>query len=140
MHSAPYIAQRITDAITFIHKRMGLFLLNYVNDFVGAEAKELIWKAYRFLSKLLEDLGVETSQQKIVEPTTRLEFLGITFDAEKQSMEIPLSKVQEIITELDTWLYKSSATRKEIESLVGKLQFAAKCVRMGRIFISRLIN
>ena len=32
MRSAPYIAQRITNAIAYIHRRLGYFLLNYVDD------------------------------------------------------------------------------------------------------------
>ena len=28
MRSSPYIAQRVTDAITYIHKTMGMYLLN----------------------------------------------------------------------------------------------------------------
>ena len=30
--------------------------------------------------------------------------------------------------------------RKDLESLIGKLQFVTACVRPGRIFISRLLN
>ena len=37
MRSAPYITQRITNAIAYIHRQMGFFLLNYVDNFVGAE-------------------------------------------------------------------------------------------------------
>ena len=35
MRTAPLIAQRITNAIRHIHKKMGYFLLNYVDDFRG---------------------------------------------------------------------------------------------------------
>ena len=140
MRSAPYIAQGVTNAIAYIHKQMGLYLLNYVDDFVGAELREKIWQGYRFLTNLLKDLGVDTSKEKMVEPTTRMEFLGITFDSETMTMEIPPNKVKEILQELDTWLYRSTASRREVESIIGKLQFASKCVRIGRIFISRLIN
>ena len=140
MRSAPYIAQRITNAITHIHRQMQFFLLNYVNDFVGAEHKNNIWKAYNHLSKLLKDLQVDTSQEKMVPPTTRLEFLGITFDSLTMTMEISEDKMEEIKQELESWLTKTQARRREVESLVGKLQFLAKCVKAGRIFLSRLIN
>ena len=140
MRSAPYIAQRITNAIAYIHRQMQYFLLNYVDDFVGAEHREQIWQAYTALTQLLEALGVETSENKIVPPTTQLEFLGITFDTETMTIEISEEKLEDIKEELATWLYRTKARRKEVESLVGKLQFMAKCVRAGRIFISRLIQ
>ena len=140
MRSAPYIAQRITNAIAYIHRSLEFFLLNYVDDFVGAELQEKIWEAYHALSDLLQSLRVETSRDKIVPPTLRLEFLGITFDSNTMTMEISDKKVEEIKTELSTWLYKTAAKCREVESLVGKLQFVAKCIRSGRIFLGRLIR
>ena len=41
---------------------------------------------------------------------------------------------------LRAWLSKSEATRREVESLGGKLSFIATCVRPGRLFISRLLD
>ena len=140
LRSAPYIAQRVTNAIAYIHRQLQYFLLNYVDDFVGAELREHIWQAYNALNTLLENLRVDVPQEKLVPPTTRLEFLGITFDSTTMTMEISEQKIQDIMTELRTWLYKGSATRKEVESLIGKLQFLAKCIKAGRIFLSRLIQ
>ena len=37
-------------------------------------------------------------------------------------------------------MYRTKAKRREAESLIGKLQFVAKCVKAGRVFLSRLIN
>ena len=140
MRSAPYIAQRITNAIAYIHRRLEYFLLNYVDDFVGAEVEEKIWGAYNALTTLLHELQVGISEEKLVPPTTRLEFLGVTFDSEKMTMEISQQKMKDISEELHTWLYKTAASRKEVESLIGKLQFLAKCIKAGRIFLSRIIQ
>ena len=140
MRSAPYIAQRVTNAIAYIHRKLQFFILNYVDDFVGAEVKEMIWQAYQALISLLEELRAETSADKVVPPTTRLEFLGITFDSNNMTMEISDTKMAEIAKEIQGWLLKSTAMRKEVESLIGKLQFLAKCIKAGRIFLSRLIQ
>ena len=88
LRSAPYIAQRITNAIAYIHRQLQFFLLNYMDDFVGAELKEHIWEAFLALTNLLDRLRVEVSKEKMVPPSTRLEFLGITFDCETMTMEI----------------------------------------------------
>ena len=60
LRSAPYIAQRVTNAIAYIHCKLEFFLLNYVDDFVGAEVKERIWEAYQALTTLLEKIKVDT--------------------------------------------------------------------------------
>ena len=85
-------------------------------------------------------MRVDTSPEKRVPPTTRLEFLGIIFDLVKMTMEISDQKMEDITAEVKGWLLKASATRREVESLIGKLQFLAKCIKAGRIFLSRLIN
>ena len=140
MRTAPYIAQRVTNAISHIHRKLHYFLLNYVDDFVGAELEEIIWAAYETLTSLLRELRVEISMEKLVPPTMRLEFLGIIFDTMKMTMEISQDKMSNIQQELQRWLLKTSARRREVESLIGKLQFLAKCIRAGRIFLSRLIH
>ena len=140
MRIAPYIAQRVTSAIRYIHQKLQYFLLHYVDDFVGAETKEMIWAAYEHLTQLLEELKVETAPEKMVPPTTRMEFLGITLDSQTMTMEMPREKIEDTIKELSTWLFKTKATRKELESLVGRLQFMGKCIKPGRVFISRLVN
>ena len=140
VRSGPYIAQRITNAITWIMQQVEHFALNYVDDFVGADIQVRAWEAFQFLSKLLRDLRIQTSPEKVVEPTTRLEFLGTTFDSNTMTIEVPHNKLKEILAELGLWATKDTATRQEIESLIGKLQFAARCVKSGRIFLARLLN
>ena len=119
---------------------MQFYLLNYVDYFLGAETREKIWDAFNHLTQLLQELRVDTAPEKIVPSTTRLEFLGITVDSNTMTMEIPQEKIKEVMQELKTWLYRTVCTRREIESLVGKLQFMGKCVKPGRIFVARLIN
>ena len=112
LRSVPYIAQRITNAIAFIHRQMEYFLLNYVDDFIRAEVQQRAWQAFQALTLLLEKLNVETSKDKIVPPTTRLEFLGITFDSENMTMEISPEKVKEIQQEIDRWLQDHSKAKR----------------------------
>ena len=140
MRTAPFIAQRITNAIKYIHEKLRYFLLNYVDDFLGAETKARAQAAFDHLTQLLKQLGVETAPDKIVPPTTRIEFLGVTFDSQTMTIEVSPDKIQDMLAELSTWTIKTTASRKEVESIIGKLQFASKCIKPGRTFISRLIN
>ena len=67
-----------------------------MDDFVGAEHRDRIWEAYNALEGLLQQLKVEIANDKLVPPTTKLEFLGVTFDSERFIMEISEEKMADI--------------------------------------------
>ena len=137
---APYIAQRISNALRYIMQQMQYHMLNYVDDFVGAEIKDIATKAYNAFGDLLRNLGVSESLAKSVEPTQIIQFLGVTFRVHTMTMEVSESRLLELNQELTDWNNKSVFLRVELEQLIGKLQFITACVRPGRIFLSRLLN
>ena len=138
--SSSYVAQRITNAITYIHRNAGFFALNYLDDFGSAEHENMAWRSYMALERLLENLGVDESKKKAQPPSTRMEFLGTTLDSTTMTMEVSPNRLLELTELIDMWLMKENFNRKQLEKLIGKLQFVTNCVRSGRIFISRLIN
>jgi len=66
-------------------------------------------------------------------------FLGIQFNSAKMTMEVTPDRLMEITQELAHWSMKKKATKKEIQSLAGKLQFIAKCCKHSRSFMSRIL-
>ena len=56
------------------------------------------------------------------------------------TMEITPERLEEIRKLTHSWLEKESASLKQVQSLLGKLNFVAACVKPSRIFISRLLN
>jgi hypothetical protein len=72
---------------------MGFSVVNYLDDFGGAEILEHVQKAYECLGELLNSCGLEESKKKSVEPTNRMTFLGVrsTLSTNKQfSQENPI--------------------------------------------------
>ena len=67
-------------------------------------------------------------------------FIGILFYTEKMTVEVTSERLAEIGELLKLWLNKESASIREIQSLLGKLNFVAACVKPGRIFISRMLK
>ena len=137
---APYICQRVTSAVKYMHCKVGLFLLNYADDFLGAEHRDITQMAFDRLGEILQQINLVENENKAVPPTPIIEFLGVTFNSETGTMEVSPHRLQELQQLLDVWLCKSCYTRKQLESLIGKLIFVAVCVRPGRIFICRLLN
>jgi len=140
LRSAAYICQRLTNSVSFICKKDGFEIINYLDDFCGVEHPEDADRAFAYLGNILQYLGIEEAINKASEPSTRSAFLGIWFDTVKMTMEVTPDRLVEINTLTSVWLSKEFATVKEVQSIIGKLNFVAKCVKPARIFISRMLN
>ena len=56
-------------------------------------------------------------------------------------MSVTPDRLLELQTDLlPKWLTKKSATKTELQSLIGKLAFVSKCVRPGRLFLTRILD
>ena len=55
-------------------------------------------------------------------------------------MRLPERKLEELKSLVDQWQEKRFCTKKELQSLVGKLQHASKVVRSGRTFLRRMFE
>jgi hypothetical protein len=140
LSSAAFICQRVTNAIAFIMYRIGLTVVNYLDDFAGVEKRERAWFAYNCLESVLEKSGLEESKSKACLPSEKMIFLGVLFNSLTMTMEVTEERLIEIRNLVEFWLKKDRSALKEVQSLIGKLNFVAACVRPGRVFISRLIN
>jgi hypothetical protein len=85
-------------------------------------------------------LGLEVNWKKVSEPTTQLTFLGVELDTCKRTMSLPPVKLQELLVLLANWSRRRSATKKDLQRLVGKLNWCARVVMGGRTFIRNLMN
>ena len=67
-------------------------------------------------------------------------FIGVLFDIEKLTLFVTQERLEEIKLLEQNWLKFETATLKQLQSLICKLNFVAHCVKPSRIFISRLLN
>ena len=140
LRSAAYICQRLTNSVAFICKSEGYEIINYLDDFCGVEKCETAEIAFRYLGDLLKFLGIEEAKNKVALPSTRVAFLGVWFDTVAMTMEVTPERLLEIKGLTESWLSKELVTVKEVQSIIGKLNFVAKCVKPARIFIGRMLN
>ena len=140
MRSAPSCYQRLTDAITYIHMMMGYWLMNYIDDFLGAEKWDKVWQSYHKLGELFREIGAQEAMDKASPPDTCVVCLGTMFNTLNMTISIVPDRLCELKDLLNAWRFKKNATRKQVESLIGKIQFITNCVRQGRIFVARLLN
>ena len=138
--SAAMACQRITSGISYICSRQGFDVLNYLDDFQGVDVPDRAATAFCFLQSLLVELGVEESKSKACPPTTRATCLGVEFDTMAMTKSVHPERLIEIQDLLKQWSHKTKATKRELQSLLGKLSFVSKCVKNSRIFLMRIID
>jgi len=83
LKSSAFICQRVTDAVGFIAKKHDVSVINYLDDFAGAEFSEIAEISYKKLKWVLDSCGLEESVEKSCGPSYRMSFLGVWFDTQK---------------------------------------------------------
>ena len=91
-------------------------------------------------SDMCEQLGVPLAPEKTVGPSTEIIFLGITLDTVKLEARLPLDKLATAGALLDEFLTRQKVTLRELQSVIGVLNFACSVILPGRAFLRRLID
>ena len=138
--SAVYCCRRTTNAITYVYGKYGYEDVNYLDDLGAAETEEKAEAAFDCLGWIMSTIGIRELKHKAKPPSFIAVFLGILFMTLTMTLQITPERLAEIKSLLQEWMNKKSASLKELQCLLGKLNFAASTVRAGRVFVSRLIN
>ena len=133
-------AQRTINALLQIDRQQGYDAINYIDDMGSAESPDTAFAAYTALVQLSNNLGLPVADNKCSLPSTNMVFLGKKFDLVSFTVSIPAAKLAEIKVLLQEFFNRKTCTRKQMESLIGKLCFIADCIRAARLFISRLLE
>lgn len=66
--------------------------------------------------------------------------MGITLDSIRMEARLPSDKLHNARVLLSTWASKQTCHLRELQSLIGTLQFACRVISPGRPFMQRIIN
>ena len=115
--------------------------LPYIDDFIGSQPSlSAATAAYERSLQLFSELGLDLNPTKCTPPTTHITWIGVTFDSVDMLMSIPPQVIADTITLVNNWLHKRSATRHELQVLLGKLFYAGKCCLAARLFVGRMLS
>lgn len=139
---APGIFHRLSQAVRRIMARKGFpNLVVYLDDFFICERSSRdCAKTLKALIKLLRELGFAINWKKVVDPCRKIVFLGIEIDSQRMELRLPEEKLVALKHELAVFSQRKRATRKQLQSLLGKLSYASSVVVGGRAFNRRIIN
>lgn len=100
-------------------------MLHLLDDFLIVSPSHVLCTNYlnSFLA-LCEDIGLPMAPEKTCGPTTTLSFAGIELDTIKLEARLPPEKIDKCVATISYFLRRKKVTLKELQSLVGLLNFA----------------
>ena len=140
--NAPEVFHRLTQSVKRMMAKRGYEkTVVYLDDFwVTAETYEECNSAFSILLQLLQDLGFGISWNKVVKPTKCLTFLGIEIDSVNEQVRLPETKLAEFKDLLAKFAVKTRASKRQLQQLAGKLNWACRVVHGGRTFLRRILD
>ena len=94
------------------------------------------------LSKFLtmcDNLGVPMAPEKTISPSSVLCLVGRELDTDKMEARLLEEKLRKCVTLIYEFLKRKKVSLKEMQSLIGLLNFTCSVVIPGRTFLRRLI-
>jgi len=149
LRSAPSVFNQLSDAVEWILlNKCGIsFVCHILDDFLIIEPatpfpppSQACQQSLSSMHLTFTNLGIPLAPHKTQGPCTNLEFMGIILDTVSMEARLPPDKVERIQASLASFRGKKSCTLKELQSLIGTLNFACKVVPPGRPFLQRMID
>lgn len=132
--------QRVSNALAFIMANEGHTILAYLDDYASCHAHlDSAQEGFKKFISTTKELGLDLAIHKCVSPTNVIDWLGYTIDSNEMLVSIPKAKLQDFVKECNTWISKRRASKRAIQSLVGRMAFISNCVTQGRKFMSRAL-
>ncbi|MES9881803.1 MAG: reverse transcriptase domain-containing protein [Sedimenticola sp.] len=116
-------------------------VVHILDDFLLVEANhhECAGSLRRFMS-FCHEVGIPMALDKTFPPDTTMTFVGITLDSRLMEARLPQDKIDKSLSLLQSFMSRSSCKRRELESLIGYLNFTCSVVLPGRACLRRLIS
>lgn len=124
-------------------KRFGVQNMLHILDdflFLGPPSSPICEHSLQQFVSMCDVLGVPIKAEKTEGPSTRIVFLGIELDSHSMEARLPDEKVEKIRNAVHSAKRRKKMTLRELQSLIGLLNFACCVVVPGRAFLRRLIN
>lgn len=144
LRSAPFIFNSVAGMLCWVLRNNYTIkrVLHYLDDYftVGSPGSTECTENLRTIKGTCSELGIPLAPEKCIGPVTCIIFLGIEIDSVTGTARLPGNKLEELKRLVLLWLDKRSCTKRELESVIGKLQHASLVVRHGRTFLRRLFS
>lgn len=139
--SAPFAFAKVTNWLAhWFRQTTGIKMVVYLDDFLIVHRDPTILEEQsQFVIQKLEELGWTINTKKsLSKPSQNLEYLGVIWDTLGNYKKLSELKVKQIESSIKHLLAKKSWSWQDAKVLLGKLNFAAFVVPLGRLHCRRL--
>ena len=116
-------------------------ITHYLDDFllIGNSMAhcEVLMSTFK---EVCAQLGVPLAAEKTEGPCHEITYLGLVIDAVKREVRVPGDKINALRSKIQSFWGRNKLSLKEIQSLVGSLNFVCRAIAPGRALIRRLIG
>ena len=139
---SPKIFNCLTQAVRRImEKEKQGQLVAYLDDFlIIGKTYEECREVMEHLMQLLRTLGFSINYSKVEGPKQKIVFLGVEINTREYTFSLPETKLRDLRNEVAHLMTVKQVTKRGLQSVIGKLNWAALLVYGGRPHIRRLID
>ena len=142
--SAPYLFNQLLDALEWlVRNHLNIpSIIHILDHFFIAQPPP--WSrcatALCLALTLFEGLNIPLAPNKTFHPTQVLAFVELTLDSVCMEARLPPDKLGNARILLSGWVSKHTCTLRDLQSLIGTLQFACRVISLSRPFMQRIID
>jgi hypothetical protein len=141
---APELAHRFTMFIKRVMFANGLAaVVGVMDDYLLLHCdRRLCLVMLAVASALLADLGftVNFKPGKTVLPARSQQFVGVVINTARMTLSLPADKLQSLLAAVSAILPRRTVSRRALQRLVGKMQWASRVVYGGRVFMRACLD
>lgn len=140
LNIAPRLFTKICRPILAELRRKGINVLVYLDDWlVWADSPEACRDATDIVIQTLGRRGFLINREKSrLQPSQVFQWLGVHWDTRNQTLSLPPDKVLDLTSSLSRFVTKPLVSRRLIEQMLGRLQFAALVDPVGKALLKDL--
>ena len=139
---SPYIFNTLSQAVCRIMAHHNYDNVKcYLDDFaIVSPTYAHCLETLNYLIKLLRTLGFSINYNKVEGPTQSIIYLGILLDTNTMTLSLPKKKMELLLQQIKTIKAAKSVSKRDLQSLAGRMSWACHVVYGGRFHLRRLID
>ena len=141
LSTAPWSFNRVTKPVKRCLRSQGILVLSFLDDFLNLAPRLQITANTNKTVSLLGKLGFQVNWEKsCLVPSQRVVYLGVILNLDDLSLSLPMEKVQQLLVYAHKVQETDFLSRRDLERLVGFLNFTADFLPLGRLYLKPIIH